>query len=219
MTRLALALFLCAAAARAHDPITTKLTFTKEIVRLFHKHCANCHRDGGPAPFSLMTYESARPWATAIKEEVLARRMPPWGAVKGFGEFQGDLGLTQEELHLIADWIEGGAPEGDPVFLPQYPNLFMPETEFDYPGPVIARTHKLRRPLTLHAVRPETAPPDNTKLIARLPNGEIRPIIWFYGLQPKFLRQFWLRTPLRLPAGTELTLTGDAALRLITKPN
>ncbi|MBK7927800.1 MAG: cytochrome c [Bryobacterales bacterium] len=155
MTRLALALFLCAAAARAHDPITTKLTFTKEIVRLFHKHCANCHRDGGPAPFSLMTYESARPWATAIKEEVLARRMPPWGAVKGFGEFQGDLGLTQEELHLIADWIEGGAPEGDPVFLPQYPNLFMPETDFDYPGPVIARTHKLRRP------HPPRRPPRN----------------------------------------------------------
>ncbi len=28
---------------------------------------------------------TVEPWAEAIKEEVLARRMPPWNAVKGFG--------------------------------------------------------------------------------------------------------------------------------------
>ena len=70
-----------------------------------------------------MTYAEARPWAAAIKEEVLERRMPPWGAVKGFGEFKDDQGLTQEQIELIADWVEGGAPEGDPKLLPKVPEF------------------------------------------------------------------------------------------------
>ena len=214
---IALAFLLAAAAARAHDPITTKLTFTKEIVRIFHKHCATCHRDNGGAPFSLMSYQLARPWATAIKEEVLARRMPPWGAVKGFGEFEDDRGLTQEEIHLIADWVEGGAPEGDPAYLPPKPNLYMEEAERAYPGRVIARRAKLTKGITLHGLRPESPPPDNTKLIARLPTGEVKPLILFYGMRPNFLHVFWLREPVKLPAGTELQITGDVFIRLITR--
>src|SRR4029077_4191692 len=54
-------------------------------------------------------------------EEVLMRRMPPWNAVKGFGRFKNDVGLTQEELSLIADWVEGGEPEGDPMLMPVPP--------------------------------------------------------------------------------------------------
>src|SRR5579864_3454608 len=102
-----------ALAAQAHEPITTKLTWTQEIARIVYKRCASCHHEGGAA-FSLMTYDEARPWAKAIKEEVLERRMPPWEAVKGFGEFREDRGLTQEELETISAWVEGGAPEGEP---------------------------------------------------------------------------------------------------------
>ncbi len=109
--RLCSSLFLLLSVAQAHDIITTKITWTKEISRLVYKRCATCHREGGSS-FSLMTYEEARPWAKAIKEEVLERRMPPWEAVKGFGEFRDDRGLTQEELETISSWVEGGAPEG-----------------------------------------------------------------------------------------------------------
>src|SRR4051812_30441087 len=69
-----------AAPLQGHDPITTNLTWSKEISRVLYEHCASCHRDGGRA-FSLMTYEAARPWAKAIRDEVLNRRMPPWDAV------------------------------------------------------------------------------------------------------------------------------------------
>src|SRR5437016_2120481 len=106
----------------AHDVITTKITWSREISRIVYARCLTCHRDGGRA-FSLATYGDTRPWAKAIKEEVLARRMPPWNAVKGFGEFQNDRGLTQEELSLIADWVEGGAPEGTPSYMPERPTF------------------------------------------------------------------------------------------------
>ena len=96
----------------AHDVITTKITFSREISRLLYSRCASCHHPGGSA-FSLLTYQEARPWAKAIEEEVLERRMPPWGAVKGFGALKDDPSPTQEEIDWIAQWVEGGAPEGD----------------------------------------------------------------------------------------------------------
>src|SRR4051794_3352829 len=116
---------VCASAAFAHDPITTKLTWSREVSRIVYKHCASCHRDGGTA-MSLLTYQEARPWAKAIKDEVLARRMPPWGAVKGFGDFKNDITLSREELDLIARGGEGGPPEGDAKYLPAAP-VFSPE--------------------------------------------------------------------------------------------
>src|SRR5882724_591008 len=119
--RLAVMMIGLAGVAGAHDVITTSITFTKEISRLLYKRCATCHGDNASIP--LTTYEQARPWAKAIKEEVLERRMPPWQAVKGFGEFRDDRGLTQEELETISSWVEGGAPEGDPKYLPSLPKL------------------------------------------------------------------------------------------------
>ncbi|MBL8223215.1 MAG: thiol-disulfide isomerase, partial [Bryobacterales bacterium] len=47
--------------------MTTKLTFNGEIIRIIQQRCGSCHRDGGSAPMSLLTYEEARPWAKAIK--------------------------------------------------------------------------------------------------------------------------------------------------------
>ena len=114
--------FVASLAVQAHDVITTKVTFDREILRLFNAHCISCHREGGSA-FSLETYSAARPWAKAIGEEVLTRRMPPWGAVKGFGDFRNDQGLTAEQLELVVDWEEGGAPEGEEKDIPPAPKF------------------------------------------------------------------------------------------------
>ena len=40
--------------------------------------------------------------------------MPPWDAVKGFGQFRDDPSLSQAEIDLLVAWVEGGAPEGNP---------------------------------------------------------------------------------------------------------
>ena len=119
-------LFLCVLTVdvnvRAHDVITTKLTWNREISRIVTLRCAVCHRPGGRA-FSLMTYAEARPWAVAIKEEVLSRRMPPWGAVKGFGDFRNDQGLTSEQIEWITAWVGGGVPEGEPADFETNPKI------------------------------------------------------------------------------------------------
>ncbi len=95
---------------RAHDPITTKITFSREISAILSTRCATCHSSGGSAPMPLTTYEEVRPWARAIKEQVLARRMPKWHAARGFGSFKNDPTLTPVEIGMMVSWIDGGLP-------------------------------------------------------------------------------------------------------------
>jgi hypothetical protein len=94
----------------AHDPISTKVTWTREISPLIERRCVSCHVKDGYAGFSLATYEEARPWAVAIKEVVLAGEMPPWGAAPGVGHFANDRRPTRHDQELIASWVDGGAP-------------------------------------------------------------------------------------------------------------
>jgi len=108
-----------------HVPITTKIVFNREIAQIFQKKCFQCHTDGNIS-VPLTTYKEARPWAVAIKEEILERRMPPWGAASGYGHFANDISLTGREISLILSWADGGAPSGvllvdedkQPVFVP-----------------------------------------------------------------------------------------------------
>jgi hypothetical protein len=98
----------------SHEPITTKVMFNKEVIRILQRNCLGCHSPGKiKADISLTTYEEARPWAKAIKEEVLEKRMMPYQPVKGFGSFQHDYVLSQREIDLLVSWIEGGAPRGE----------------------------------------------------------------------------------------------------------
>ena len=68
-------------------------------------------RQIGPMP--LLTYRQARPWAKAIRESVVTRKMPPWFADPRFGHFANDRSLTQAQIDTIAAWAANGAPEGD----------------------------------------------------------------------------------------------------------
>ena len=108
-----------------HVPITTKIVFNREIAQIFQKKCFQCHTDGNVA-MALTTYKETRPWAVAIKEEILERKMPPWSAAGGYGHFTNDMSLTAREISLILSWTDGGAPSGvlladedkQPVFVP-----------------------------------------------------------------------------------------------------
>jgi hypothetical protein len=101
---------LGARSAAAHDPITTKITFAREIRAILAARCAVCHAPGGSAPMALTTYDEVRPWARAIKDQVLTRRMPTWHAARGFGAFKNDPSLTPIEMAMIVSWVDGGLP-------------------------------------------------------------------------------------------------------------
>src|SRR5258705_11064874 len=99
---LIVALVGLSAAARAADATPT---FTKDVAPILYKNCVECHRPTMFAPMSLLTYDDARPYARSIKQRVVSRAMPPWGADAPHGVFKNDPRLSQAEIHTIRPWV------------------------------------------------------------------------------------------------------------------
>jgi hypothetical protein len=150
---------------------------------------------------------------------VLSRAMPPWGAVKGFGQLSPDLALSQEEISIIAAWVIGGAPRGDPALLPR------PRTQSSaQPRPtplrkalIVNTRARLESPLLLAALSPL---PDSTltdvQITATLPDGEIQPIVWLHDYQPSWKSTFHLASELPLPVGTVIAASAPIRFTLET---
>lgn len=94
------------------------VTFNKEVAPILQSRCQGCHRPGEIAPMSFLTYQDARPWAKAIKEAVVLKRMPPWYADPKHGTWLNDASLSQAEIDLLAAWADSGAKEGNKKDLP-----------------------------------------------------------------------------------------------------
>jgi hypothetical protein len=114
--------FLCAAfvalpamaSAQTHN-----VTFHEDVLPVLQQRCQGCHRPGEAAPFSMLTYKDARPYAAAMKRAVVSRKMPPWHADPSVGHFGNDRRLSDAEIETISRWADAGAPEGDPAKAPR----------------------------------------------------------------------------------------------------
>src|SRR5580704_3722712 len=87
-------------------------TFYKDVLPILQNHCQECHRPGEIAPMALMNYEQTRPWAKAIKANVLEGKMPPWPADPHYGKFANDRSLSRPELDTLSALADSGAAEG-----------------------------------------------------------------------------------------------------------
>src|SRR6188508_1241767 len=84
-------------------PAFAQATFTRDVAPILHARCVSCHRPGEAAPMPLRTFAEARPFARAIKERVVARKMPPWPADRATGAFVNDPSLTDREIATIVE--------------------------------------------------------------------------------------------------------------------
>ena len=209
-------------AVSAHDPGAPPITWNREISRLFYDRCVSCHRDGGPS-FPLVTFQDVQPHAAAIKDSVSARRMPPWGAVKGFGDFRNDQGLTQQQIALITDWVEAGTPRGNNRNALPPPPKFKDPAPLDIPHGALAISGEstLSQPFALGGLFPERAPKaPSTKIVAELPDGSVQPLLWLYQYQQSSPHAFLLRKPTELPSGTRIRgVPVDARILLLPASN
>jgi mono/diheme cytochrome c family protein len=209
---VALGLLLVLAAGErtaAHDPITTKVTFSREVRAILGTRCVICHSAGGAAPMPLTTYDETRPWARAIKEQVLTRRMPKWHAARGFGSFTNDFTLTPFEIALLVSWIDGGLPRGagDGGVAPAARVGSAPATQDD-------------------VVMPLAVPADRNALTRRMPSGWV--VAWDFRPGDPLITSASLTLgdgtaigtwvagdrPVVLPAGSALRLTGTLHVEL-----
>jgi len=91
----------------------TEVTFYKDVLPVLQKNCQECHRAGEAAPMELFTYQQVRPWAKAMREAVLTKKMPPWFADPHVGKFSNDRSMAQAEIDTLAGWADSGAKEGN----------------------------------------------------------------------------------------------------------
>jgi hypothetical protein len=97
---------------------TPSVTFNKDVLPIFENRCQECHRPGEIGPMPLLTYQETRPWAKAIRQAVVTKKMPPWFADPHYGKFSNDRSLTQSEIDTLIAWVDAGAPEGNPKDAP-----------------------------------------------------------------------------------------------------
>ena len=144
--------FLLSAFAFAADSTkpVADATFSKDIAPILERSCQNCHRAGSIAPMPLLTYKDARPWARSIKEKVVRREMPPWHIDRNVGitKFKEDPSLTDAEIATISNWVDHGAPEGNPADMPP-PRHFSDLDKWQIGKPDIVVS--MRKPYTLKA--------------------------------------------------------------------
>ena len=165
---------------------------------------------------SLVTYEDARPWARAMREEVLARRMPRWHAARGYGEFANDPTLSPFDVALIVSWVDGGAVRGDPSKAP-------PASIPKKPGaPPAAKGRTVSvpcgdRPLPsgrLLAIRPALEEGASAGFSIVFPGGRQEIVAWIRDYEDEFAETYWLASPLVLPRGSRLRVDGDVPCRV-----
>ena len=210
---------VAATGAGAHVRITTALSWDRDIAPIVQARCVTCHRADGRAPMSLSTYETARPWARAIRHQVVTRQMPKWHAARGYGEFANDPSLSPFEIAMIAAWVDGGAPKtiapkpGAPPAPPsRAPSPLQP---FQPPPTRIQYTAACGTALLptgqLLAVQPRVTRGESIRVIATLPNGTSHNLGWFRDVDPEFAETYWLRTPLDLPPNARLISQPESA--------
>jgi hypothetical protein len=114
------AVTLPAASPDAASTVPAKPTFSKDIAPILQAKCQSCHEPGSIAPMSLITFDEVRPWARSIRLRVSTRQMPPWHIDKGVGvqQFKNDISLTDQQIDTIVNWIDQGAPQGNPADMP-----------------------------------------------------------------------------------------------------
>src|SRR5579883_1282575 len=96
-------------------------TFSHDVAPILYRECAACHRTGGVAPFSLLTYADAKKHSQLIATVTAKHYMPPW--LPAAPKFQHERKLTAAEVTLLARWAANGAPEGNPKQTPAPPKF------------------------------------------------------------------------------------------------
>ena len=100
----------------------------------------------------------------------------------------------------IAEWVEGGAPEGDPAYLPALPAPSSLKQSF----PAGRRVRRITGHVRLLAIRPLNSI-SSVQVTANLPDGSTVPLLWLRDYKRDWNRTFVYREPLELPEGTTVT--------------
>ena len=113
----------------ASPNIHTIPSYTNDVAPIIIENCANCHREGAIAPFSMDSKLALQGWSPMIREVVMTKRMPPGQLDNKVGyRTKNMMNLTDAEIQTLVRWVNAGSPidgESDPLA-----NLTWPDTKW-----------------------------------------------------------------------------------------
>ena len=117
------------ASLAAADEEPAPVTYAGDVAEIINQNCVTCHREGGIGPMELTSYEQVQEWAPLIKMRVVNEDMPPYAYDRhvGIQELEEDWRLSQEQINTIANWVDQGAPMGNPDEIPPPPEMPDPD--------------------------------------------------------------------------------------------
>jgi len=97
--------------------------YSEHIAPIIYKNCTSCHRVGeiGPMPFT--SYNEVKAWGGMIKKVTANKYMPPWPPERDYNKYVGQRALSQTDIELIANWVDGGMAQGDQTKEPKLPTF------------------------------------------------------------------------------------------------
>ena len=95
------------------------LSYASDIAPIIAENCANCHREGGIAPFAMDSNLAVQGWSPMIREVVMTKRMPPGQIDNKVGyKMKNEMNLSDEEMQKLVRWVNAGsvvAGDADPL--------------------------------------------------------------------------------------------------------
>lgn len=129
---LGLGLGASQSAQSSTSKVAKEVTYAEHVAPIINAHCTSCHHEGAAGPFSLVGFESTKKQAANIVSATIDKRMPPWKAVHGYGEFQDENRLTDDQLSILKTWSESGSKRGDAKKEPK-PQVFSNDWDLGKP--------------------------------------------------------------------------------------
>ena len=105
----------CADEDTGAAPTSEASTWWADIAPIVEQKCRGCHDADAHAPLVFETYAQVAAAQALVRDAVIDRRMPPWLAAECCTPWFQDFDLTELERATLLDWIDAGAPEGDPA--------------------------------------------------------------------------------------------------------
>ena len=96
-------------------------TWANDIAPIVYNNCSKCHRTGGIAPFTLLSYSDAYNNRFGIQADTKSGIMPPWSPDSHYTSLANERILTDVQKKAISDWVSAGAPAGDLTKAPPAP--------------------------------------------------------------------------------------------------
>ena len=102
------------------------LSYADDIAPIIAENCAECHREGGIAPFAMNNKLAVQGWSPMIREVVMTKRMPPGQVDNKVGyQMANEMNLSDDEMQKLVRWVNAGSPvsgDADPLTALTWPD-------------------------------------------------------------------------------------------------